>query len=113
MRSVWLLRGGDVLASGDVTETWGDRLRGLRGHVSYDRALVVLRARTAHSAGVQFGLDVAFLDADLRVLATTQLRPWSIARPRLGAVHVLQAQAGAFERWRLLPGDEIELRETS
>ena len=113
MRTVWLLRGGDVLASADVAESWGERLHGLRGRAGYEGALLVLHARSLHSAGMRFALDVAFLDARMAVVATTRLRPWSIALPRRGGMHVLAAQAGAFERWRLALGDEIELREPS
>lgn len=112
MRTVWLLRGGDVLASGEIAETLGDRARGLMGHKRYDGALLLLRTRSVHSAGMRFPIDVAFLDKELHVLSTTKLRTWSVALPRRGAAHILEAQAGAFERWRLKPGDQIEIRET-
>ena len=113
MRTVWLLRGGDVLASAEVAESLVDRARGLLGHARYDGALLLLRTRAVHTAGMRFPLDVAFLDKDLHVVATTRLRTWSVALPRRGAAHVLEAQAGAFERWRLVTGDQVEIRETS
>ena len=113
MRTVWLLRGGDVLASAEVAESLVDRARGLLGHARYDGALLLLRTRAVHTAGMRFPLDVAFLDKDLHVVATTRLRTWSVALPRRGAAHVLEAQAGAFERWRLATGDQVEIRETS
>lgn len=113
MRTVWLLRGGDVLASAEVAESLSDRARGLLGHNRYDGALLLVRARAVHTAGVRFPVDVAFLDKDLQVLATTRVRAWSVALPRRGAAHVLEAQAGSFERWRLKPGDQIEIRETT
>jgi uncharacterized membrane protein (UPF0127 family) len=113
MRTVWLLRGGDVLASGEVAESVLDRVRGLLGHKQYDGALVLMRTRSVHTAGMRFPVDVAFLDKGLQVVATTRLRTWSIALPRRGAAHILEAQAGAFERWRLKPGDQIEIRETA
>ncbi len=113
MRTVWLLRGGDVLASGEVAETLFDRARGLLGHHHYDGALLLMHSRAVHTAGMRFAVDVAFLDKDLKVLATTTVRAWSAAFPRRGTAHVLEAQAGAFERWRLKPGDQIEIRETA
>lgn len=113
MRTVWLLRGGDVLASGEVAESFSDRARGLLGHRRYDGALLLMRTRAVHTAGLRFPVDVAFLDKDLHVLATTKLRTWTVALPRRGAAHVLEAQAGSFERWRLMPGDQIEIRETA
>jgi uncharacterized membrane protein (UPF0127 family) len=113
MRTVWLLRGGDVLASGEVAESFVDRARGLLGHKHYEGALLLLGTRSVHTAGMRFPVDVAFLDRDLRVLATARVRTWSVALPRRGAAHLLEAQAGAFERWRLKPGDQVEIRETT
>ncbi|MGH8982093.1 MAG: DUF192 domain-containing protein [Acidimicrobiales bacterium] len=111
MKQVWLLRGGDVLASAEVAETWADRARGLLGHKSYDGALLLRGTRSVHSAGMRFPLDVAFLDRELAVVATCRLRPWAVARPRRGGCHVIVAQAGSFERWRLCEGDQVEIRE--
>ncbi len=113
MRTVWLLRGGDVLASCEVAESVLERTRGLLGHKQYDGALLLMRTRSVHTAGMRFPVDVAFLDKDLHVVATTTLRTWSLALPRRGAAHVLEAQAGAFERWRLARGDQVEIRETA
>jgi|SRR5579863_868319 uncharacterized membrane protein (UPF0127 family) len=112
MRTVWLLRGGDVLASGEVAESLVDRARGLMGQRQYDGALLLMRMRSVHTAGMRFPVDIAFLDDELHVVATTQLRAWSVALPRRGTSHILEARAGAFERWRLQPGDQIEIRET-
>lgn len=112
MRTVWLLRGGDVLASADVADSIVDRCRGLVGRPGYDGAMLFTRTRTVHSMGLRFDLDVAFLDRDLRVVATTRLRRWSVALPRRGGCHVLESKAGTFERWRLVRGDQIEIRET-
>ncbi len=111
MKTVWLLRGGDVLASAEVAESLLDRAKGLLGHSRYDGALLVMRTRSVHSAGMRFPMDVAFLDATMTVVAVTRLRPWSVVMPRRGCRHVLEAQAGSFERWRLLPGDQIEIRD--
>lgn len=111
MKTVWLLRGGDVLASAEVADSMVDRARGLLGHSRYDGALLLRGTRSVHSVGMRFPMDVAFLDDGLRVLGVTRLRPWGVALPRRGCRHVLEAQAGAFERWRLAPGDQIEIRE--
>lgn len=113
MRTAWLLRGGDVLASAEIADSFADRARGLLGHARYDGALLLLGTRSVHSAGMRFPIDVAFLDRDMTVVSTKTLRPWSLSMPRRGCVHVLEAQAGAFERWRLRPGDRIEIRETT
>ena len=113
MKSAWLLRAGDVLASADVAESWSERVRGLTGRPGFDGALVLMGTRSVHSAGLRAPLDVAFLDRDLVVVSTRRLRPWSVALPRRGCAHALEAPAGAFERWRLVPGDKLELRAPS
>ena len=44
------------------------------------------------------------------VVGVTRLRPWRISVPRRGGRSVVEAQAGAFERWGLKVGDKLELR---
>ena len=112
MKSAWLLRGGDVLASAEVAESLAERVRGLAGRRGFDGAILLTNWRGAHGCGVPFAIDVAFLDDHMVVVSVTRLRPWSTAMPRRGACHVLEAPSGAFERWRLQPGDKIEIRET-
>ncbi|HEX4083044.1 MAG TPA: DUF192 domain-containing protein [Acidimicrobiales bacterium] len=113
MRQVWLLRDGDVLASTDVAECLAERTRGLFGRSDDQAALLLPGTRSIHTAGVSHPVDAAFLDRDLTVLATVRLNPWRVALPRPGARSVLASSAGSFERWRLSPGDRLEIRETS
>jgi uncharacterized membrane protein (UPF0127 family) len=113
VKEAWLLRDGDVLASAQIAHTLADKTRGLLGRDGYEGAMLLPRTRSVHSAGMRFALDVAFLDKEMVVVATVRLRPWSLAPPRRGGRHVLEAQAGAFERWRLLPGDRVEVKEPS
>ncbi len=111
MKEAWLLRDGDVLAAAEIAHSLADKTRGLLGRDGYEGAMLLPRTRSVHSIGMRFALDVAFLDKEMVVVGTTQLRTWGLAPPRRGSRHVLEAQAGAFERWRLLPGDHIEVRE--
>jgi hypothetical protein len=63
--------------------------------------------------GLQFGLDVAFcdeVDEEMVVTEIIALRPWRVNLPRLRTRMVVEAQAGAFERWGLRVGDRLELR---
>ena len=106
----WLLRDGTVLASIEVAETFGARAVGLLGRRSCDGALLLPRTRSVHTVGMRFAIDVAFLDRDLVVVGTTRLDPWRLGLPRRGGRSVLEAQAGAFERWRLQVGDHLEVR---
>ena len=106
----WLLRDGDVLAAADVAAGVAGRTRGLMGQSAYEGAMVLPRTRSVHTFGMRFAVDVAICDKDMVVVGVTRLRPWRISVPRRGGRSVVEAQAGAFERWGLKVGDQLELR---
>jgi uncharacterized membrane protein (UPF0127 family) len=106
----WLLRDGDVLAGAEVAETFAQRSRGLLGRSSYEGAMVLPRTRAVHTFGMRMAIDVAVCDKDLTVLGVTTLRPYRMSLPRRGGRSIIEAQAGAFERWGLRVGDHLELR---
>jgi uncharacterized protein len=106
----WLLRDGDVLAGAEVADTFAARSRGLLGRKEYEGALVLPRTRSVHTVGMRFPIDVAFCDKDMVIVGMTQLPPWRISLPRRGGRSVVEAEAGAFERWGLRVGDRLELR---
>jgi len=106
----WLLRDGDVLAAAEVAETFGARARGLLGRNGYEGAMVLPRTRSVHTFGMRFAIDVAFCDRDLVVVGVARVPPMRLTLPRRGGRQVLEAQAGAFERWGLRVGDHLELR---
>lgn len=106
----WLVRDGEVLASVEVADSLVSRLRGLLGRDGLDGALLIDKARSVHTIGMRFPIDVAFCDRDLNVVATKTMRRHRIGVPRWRARCVLEAEAGTFERWHLRPGDRLELR---
>ena len=106
----WLLRDGEVLATLEVADGFEARLRGLLGRDRIEGALLLRPARSVHTLGMRFPIDVAFCDRDLNVLDTVSMRCHRLGRPRLHAHCVIEAQAGAFERWRLRRGDKLEIR---
>jgi uncharacterized membrane protein (UPF0127 family) len=105
----WLLRDGQVLAAVEVADRFGSRLRGLLGRDGYDGAYLLQSARSIHTLGMRFPIDVAYCDRDLVVLEVVCMARHRVGRPRLRARSVLEAQSGAFERWRLGPGDQLEI----
>jgi uncharacterized membrane protein (UPF0127 family) len=107
----WLLRGEQVLAAVELAERRRDRYRGLLGRERIEGALVLRPCRSVHTVGMRFPIDVAFCTRDLTVLRTVSLRPNRVTRPSLRACCVIEAEAGAFERWKLRPGDVLEIRE--
>ena len=106
----WLLRDGDVLAAAEVAGSLGDRTRGLLGRTGYEGAMVLPRTRSVHTFGMQFPIDVAFCDKEMVVVGVARLAPWRMSRPRRGCRSVVEAEAGAFERWGLRVGDKLDLR---
>ncbi len=107
----WLLREGEVLASAEVAETLGARARGLLGRNHLEGCLLIRPARSVHTLGMRFAIDVAFCDQNMAVVSMASMRPWRLGLPRLRARCVIEAPAGAFERWRLRPGDVLELKQ--
>ena len=106
----WLVRDGEVLASLEVAESLRDRSRGLLGRDGVEGAILLRPARSVHTFGMRFPIDVAFCDDDLRVLRVRTLRPNRITLPVLRARAVVEAEAGLMRRWELRPGDGLEVR---
>jgi uncharacterized membrane protein (UPF0127 family) len=100
-----------VLASLEVASTLRERTRGLLGRDGVDGALLLRPARSVHTAGMRFSIDVAFLDREFVVLRVQRMRPWRVSRLVWRARSVLEAEAGAFSMWGLCPGDRLEIRE--
>jgi uncharacterized protein len=108
----WLTRDGEVLATLVMSGTVRHRLSGGVGRGPSDCALLLPAPLVLHTIAKPFGVEVAFCDHALVVIATLWLGPWRVARPRLRARHVVLARAGAFERWRLVKGDRLEIKGT-
>ena len=106
----WLVRDGEVLASLEVATSWRDRRKGLMGRDGFEGALLLrpcvgphgqhalrhrrgLLRRGPQGAGDGAHAALAHRDA-----------------PARDAHSVLEARAGAFERWRLRPGDQLEVK---
>lgn len=103
----WLVRHTKVLASVEIADTFRTRLFGLLGRRGIDGALLLRPARSVHTIGMRFPIDVAFCDGDLRVLRVRSLKPWRVAPPVRRACVIIEAERGAFERWGLAVGDEL------
>ena len=103
----WLMRGTEVLASLEVADRFWPRVRGLIGRSGLEGALLIKPAASVHSIGMRFAIDVAFCDVDLVVIRTVKLRRYRATRYVRGAKLVIEAEAGAFERWNLRRGDQL------
>ncbi len=111
MKDAWLLRDGEVLAALEVTVSRKERMQGLLDRDGIDGAILIRPARSVHSVGMQFTLDVAVCDKNLVVLRTICLPPGRLTRPSVRGCCVIEAEMGAFDRWKLRPGDRLEIEE--
>jgi uncharacterized protein len=107
----WLLRDEEVLATLEIADGFWARAKGLLGRDGIEGALLLRPARSVHTVGMRFPIDVAHCDGDLRVVRTVTMRPHRLGRPVLRGRCVIEAEAGAFAHWELRPGDELEIRE--
>ncbi|HTO00382.1 MAG TPA: DUF192 domain-containing protein [Microthrixaceae bacterium] len=105
----WLTREGQVLATAEVAATRGDRRRGLLGRTEVD-GVFVLKARSVHTVGMQFPIDVAFCDHEGVVLKIVTMVPNRVTMPVWKARSAIEAPAGAFRQWSLRCGDTLEIR---
>lgn len=104
-----LLRQGEVIAPAEIACTRTARRRGLLGRDTLDGAFV-LAARSVHTVGMRFAIDVAFCDDDLVVRRIVTLAPGRATRiHRRGAV-AIEARAGQLDRWGVRVGDALGLR---
>ncbi len=109
----WLLREGEVLAAIEVARSRRDRRRGLLGRDGIEGAILIDPARSIHTVGMRFPIDVAYCRREpggLVVAAIVCMRAWRVGLPRLRARCVIEAEAGAFERWGLAVGDTLEIK---
>ena len=106
----WLLKDDKVLAHVEVAERFVARLKGLIGRSDIEGAILFRPARAVHTIGMRFPIDVAYCDKEMRVICVRTMRPLRVGRPRPRAHAVVEARAGAFERWGVEPGDTLEVR---
>jgi uncharacterized membrane protein (UPF0127 family) len=108
----WLVSDARVLASAELAADRSARRRGLLGRDGVEGALVIEPCRWIHTLGMRFPIDVAFLDADGVVVKCTRMGRHRIGLPVRTARTVIEAEAGAFDRWGLHVGDVVEVRHT-
>ncbi|MEU3446007.1 DUF192 domain-containing protein [Streptomyces thermolilacinus] len=89
----------------EIAASYRTRARGLLGRDGIDGAMLLTPCGSVHTFRMRFAIDVAYLDRRLRVIAVVPgMRPGRLGLPRPRARHVLEADAGALERWGVRPG---------
>ena len=106
----WLLVGDRVVASLEIAASHRARRVGLRGRDSFEGALLLERTRSVHTFGMRFAIDVAHCDPELRVLRVTTMRTNRLGCFVARGSAVIEAPAGSFDRWGIVPGAVLEIR---
>lgn len=91
----------------EIAASYRARSRGLLGRDGLTGAILLTPASGVHTFRMRFAIDVAHLDRRMTVIAVTTLRPGRLGLPRAFSRHVLEAEAGAMERWGLRPGVRV------
>ena len=99
-----------VVASVEVAATRRARRRGLLGRQGIEGAMLLSGARSVHTVGMRFAIDVAHLDSEMRVLTVATMKPGRIGRFPRRARHVREAEAGSLQQFGVNPGVRIEVR---
>jgi uncharacterized membrane protein (UPF0127 family) len=107
----WLVSEGRVLASAELLEGTRARAKGLLGRPGVEGAVVLRPCRWVHTVGMQFPIDVAYLDVHGVVIKAVRMHRMRVGIPVLKARGVVEAEAGAFARWGLRVGDIVELKD--
>lgn len=90
-----------------VADSWWGRFRGLlaRPPLKRGEGLLLLKCDSVHTVGMEYSIDVAFLDAQGTVVRSiADLRPWRVGLGGDEAVHTLELPSGRLEETRTVPG---------
>jgi len=96
------------VAALEIAGSMRARSRGLLGRDGLDGGLWLAPARQVHTFRMRFAIDVAHVGADGRVLATTTMPPGRLGAVRWCSKGVLEASAGMFSAWGLVPGARLD-----
>ncbi|MFI1934705.1 DUF192 domain-containing protein [Streptomyces sp. NPDC020330] len=96
-----------------IAASYRARSKGLLGRDGIEGAMMLTPCGSVHTFRMRFPIDVAYLDRKFTVLAVRTMRPGRLGLPRPRARHVVEAEAGAMERWGVRPGVRVELRATA
>lgn len=99
--------GVPVASNVSVADSFLSRLRGLlaRAPMGRGQGLLLLECGSVHTVGMGYSIDVAFLDAEGRVVRSiADLAPWRFGLGGADAVHALELPAGRLRETGTVPG---------
>lgn len=106
----WLVHDGTVLASLERAESLRSRTVGLLGRNEIDGAILIDKAKSIHTIGMKFPIDVAFCDADMTVIRIVTMQKHRVSKIEFNAACAIETDAGRFRHWKIEAGDQLEIR---
>jgi uncharacterized protein len=99
----------------EVADSGAKRNKGLLGRkgLSAGEGLWIVPCESVHTFGMQFSIDLIYLDRELRIKKTRRsVPPWRISAC-LSAHSILELPAGTIRDTQTSPGDVLEITEVS
>ena len=115
VRVVNTTRGTVVGSTVFFAGTWWGRAKGWLGRPApiEGEGLLLQPCKGIHMIGMNYAIDVAFLDEDGNVVATYgELEPWQRTRMHSKAQSALELPAGTLARTGTVVGDHLSWEET-
>ncbi len=112
VRGRLLVDGRDV-APLELATARRQRRRGLLRRDGLDGGLWLEPCRQVHTFRMRFAIDVAHLDRRGQVLAVRSMSPGRMGPLLLRTRVILEAEAGAFDRWGIAPGVTVTRKDQS
>ena len=105
-----LTRQAVLAGSVEVADHGAKRRKGLLGrdHLSAEEGLWILPCEAVHTFGMQFPIDLVYLDRKNRVRKTRSNVPPSRLSACLSAHSVIELATGTITRTQTQPGDRLE-----
>lgn len=113
MKEVCVVQDGGGIRVGSrvsVADSWWGRFRGLlaRPRMTEGEGLLLLKCGSVHTVGMAYSIDVAFLDAEGKVVRSIpRLGPWRVGLGGPEAVHTLELPAGRLIETGTVPGARL------
>lgn len=92
-----------------IAASYRARSKGLLGQDGVDGALMITPCGSVHTFRMRFAIDVAYLDRKFNVVAVHTMKPGRLGMVRFRSRHVIEAEAGAMEKWGLRPGAQVRV----
>lgn len=112
MKAIDCTSGKELAPNLAVADTFFTRLKGLLGknELPHGEGLWIKHCNSVHTFGMQFPIDVVFLDKENCVVGLAKtLRPNRISRIYSSASSVIELPAGTIDAANTVAGDHIEV----